>query len=63
MLECVRDLADEMGPASFTNNIEMVITNLEKLLDKKAFCQTRLMEGAENMGGGDEEEQEDPDSE
>ena len=66
LLENIRDLADEMGPASFTNNIEMVMTNLEKLLEKKAYCQNRMKEGADEMGEDSEEEkdsQEEPDSE
>ena len=43
-LECVRDIADEMGPGGVMENIELIITTLETLLDKEAFCQTRNKE-------------------
>ena len=41
LLECVRDLADEMGPASLVDEIEWIITSLEDLLEKKASCQVK----------------------
>lgn len=43
-LECVRDIADEMGPGGVMENIELIVSTLETLLDKEAFCQTRNKE-------------------
>ena len=67
LLECIRDLADEMGPASLENNIEMIISALETLLEKKAYCQTRLKEGDDEIQDEEEKDEDDesqePDSE
>ena len=38
VLECMRDLLDEMGPHSLKDQSEMITTNLEKLLDKETIC-------------------------
>lgn len=38
VLECIRDIADEMGPAGVMDHIEMIVTSLETLLDKDALC-------------------------
>ena len=38
VLECIRDIADEMGPAGIIDHIELIITSLENLLDKDAAC-------------------------
>mmetsp|Transcript_20983 Transcript_20983/g.24649 ORF Transcript_20983/g.24649 Transcript_20983/m.24649 type:complete len:204 (-) Transcript_20983:634-1245(-) len=40
VLECIRDLADEMGPASLEDHMEWIVTVLEQLLDKTSVCQT-----------------------
>lgn len=57
VLECVRDIADEMGPAGVVDHLEMIVSNLESLLDKDAACQTRGQE-AESDGIGAEEDDE-----
>ena len=38
VLENIRDMADEMGPDSVKSYIEPIITAVETLLDKEAFC-------------------------
>lgn len=37
-LECIRDLADEMGPCSLVHHLDTIIQFIEILLDKQAFC-------------------------
>lgn len=37
-MECVRDIADEMGPAGLENHLELIMKSVEDLLDKTAFC-------------------------
>ena len=38
VLECIRDIADEMGPAGVITNIEMIVRTLEDLLNKECHC-------------------------
>ena len=40
VIECIRDLADEMGPDSIVDHLEWIIVTIEQLLDKTAPCQT-----------------------
>ena len=40
VLECIRDLADEMGPGALESHMDWVVVTLEQLLDKTAVCQT-----------------------
>ena len=61
VLECVRDMADEMGPASLEDHMEWIVGCLEQLLDKTAPCQTGEMQEdgtGENAGNaaGDEDD-------
>lgn len=56
VLECIRDIADEMGPAGVMGHIEMIITSLEALLDKNAPCQTRGKEAMSDGVGGEEDD-------
>jgi hypothetical protein len=64
VLECIRDIADEMGPAGVMEHIEFIITSLETLLDKDAVCQTRGKEAqSDGVGGEDDDEPEDHESE
>ena len=59
VLECIRDISDEMGPAGVADHIEMIITTLETLLDKDALCQTRGKEAkSDGIGPEDEEDEE-----
>ena len=44
VLECVRDMAEEMGPASLEDHMEWIVGCLEQLLDKTAPCQTGEMQ-------------------
>ena len=44
VLECVRDMAEEMGPASLEDHMEWIVGFLEQLLDKTAACQTGEMQ-------------------
>ena len=41
VLECIRDLAEEMGPASIADHMEWIVATIESLLDKTATCQSR----------------------
>lgn len=56
VLECIRDIADEMGPAGVMGHIEMIITSLEALLDKNTPCQTRGKEAMSDGVGGEEDD-------
>ena len=62
VLECVRDMADEMGPASLEDHMEWIVGFLEMLLDKTAPCQTGEMqddgagENAGNNAAGDDDD-------
>ena len=38
MLMCLKDLAEEMGPASLEQNVDLVISSLELFLEKATFC-------------------------
>lgn len=40
-LECLREMAEELGPASVNNHIEYLVQIVIILLDKKAFCQVK----------------------
>lgn len=59
VLECIRDMAEEMGPASISDHMDWIITTIESLLDKTATCQGHKGD-MENEGP---EEDEDDDSE
>lgn len=41
VLECIRDIADMIGPAGVISNIGMIMTSLENLLNKEAHCQLK----------------------
>lgn len=66
-LECVRDLADELGPGAVAEFVEGIMNTLIELLDKKAFCQMGGKDAvaamAEDDDDEDEEEDEDEDDE
>ena len=38
VLECIRDLADEMGPGALEDHMEWIIVFIEQLLDKTHVC-------------------------
>jgi hypothetical protein len=38
MLMCLKDLAEEMGPASLEQNVDLVVSSLELFLEKATFC-------------------------
>ena len=48
----MRDIADEMGPAGLTNNLDLVMASLEQLLEKSARCQIKM--GGDDMDDSDE---------
>ena len=56
MLMCLKDLAEEMGPASLEQNVDLVISSLELFLEKATFCQNRKMAAVSDGEGEDEEE-------
>ena len=56
VLECVRDLCDEMGPASIVDHLEWIIVFVEQLLDKTATCQTRGADKSEGPAEDDDEQ-------
>lgn len=59
-LECIRDLLEEIGPASIESHIDWLINTIESLLDKTSFCQTGK---SPNEVAGLDEEDDDDDSE
>ena len=38
VLECIKDLVNEAGPASVEGHMEWITASLEQLLDNKALC-------------------------
>ena len=38
VLECIRDIADEMGPGGIVTNLPLIMAAIENLLDKNARC-------------------------
>ena len=38
VMECVRDLAEEMGPASIADHMDWIVMTVESLLDKTSAC-------------------------
>jgi len=54
VLECIRDITEEMGPAGVATHLDAIVENLSILLDKESFCQTRVKKG-------DTEEEQDED--
>lgn len=63
VLECIRDLADEMGPCSLATHLDVIIEFVEILLDKQAFCQTRNLKVDDPEGQGDEDDDDEEDEE
>jgi hypothetical protein len=71
VLENMREMSEDLGPAVFENKMERVMKYVVQFLEKKAFCQTRMMEGEddedledvieENPEEEDESEQEEED--
>jgi len=61
-LECLRDIADEMGPGAFTEvRLKIVFDALYELLTKKAFCQTGETEEMEDEKDSDSDGEESED--
>uniref|UniRef100_A0A7S3FVR3 Importin N-terminal domain-containing protein n=1 Tax=Strombidium rassoulzadegani TaxID=1082188 RepID=A0A7S3FVR3_9SPIT len=71
VLENMREMNEDMGPAPFANFMDKLVQQLILFLDKKAFCQTKLKTGEEEEDledvedgeedGSDEEEDEEDD--
>lgn len=64
LLECIRDLAEEMGPASIADHLDWIISTVESLLDKTATCQGKgdmENQGPEEEDEDDSEEEDDED--
>ena len=40
-LECIRDLCDELGPASIVDQVDKFVIIINMLLEKKSYCQTK----------------------
>ena len=59
VLECIRDMADEMGPDAVIDHIDWIVDLIEQLLDKTALCQNPQ---AKEERGPDEEGDDDDDS-
>ena len=51
VLECIRDLCDEMGPGAICDHIEWIVSFIETLLDKTALCQTQKDDEGFEMNG------------
>ena len=57
VLECIRDLADEMGPGALEDHIEWIVVFIEQLLDKTHVCQTgKGMDGEEGGPAGQDDD-------
>lgn len=54
VLECVKDLADELGPSGIEQNLELVMASVDQLLEKGARCQAGRG-GPNNMDDSDDE--------
>ena len=57
-LECIRDLAEEMGPGAIEDHIEWIVVSIEQLLDKTAPCQNGKgmdEEGPEEGNAGEDD--------
>ena len=39
VLECIRDLADEIGPDAVIDHVDWIVGTIEQLLDKTSMCQ------------------------
>lgn len=70
VLERLRDFLEQFGPASVHVQLDTLVSLIIKFLDKKAFCQTRIMDDedpddledvADDDDDDDEEEEEDED--
>ena len=59
VLECIRDIAEDMGPAGIFNHIEMIMEACEELLDKEAMCQFKENKGQMVDGQANPEESSD----
>lgn len=53
VLECVRDLADELGPSGIEAHLDLIMGSVEQLLEKSARCQ--ISGKGNNMDDSDEE--------
>jgi hypothetical protein len=53
VLECVRDIADELGPSAIENHLDLILGSVEQLLEKSARCQVGGNKG--EMYDSDEE--------
>ncbi len=73
-LECIRDMCEQLGPGAVINQVDKIVTFVNLLLDKKAFCQTKSKdfkgevdeEGSDfedNQSGEDNDSEEDDDEE
>ena len=62
-LEALRELADSFGPAAFANCLPEVVKYIILLLEKKAYCQTNVMDGDEGEDLEDVEGDDDDDDE
>ena len=59
VLECIRDIAEDMGPAAIFNHIDMIMEACEELLDKEAMCQFKEHKGQMVDGQANPEESSD----
>jgi len=64
-LESLRDLVDAFGPAVFANCMDRIGKYIILFLEKKAYCQTNVMEGDndEDLEDVDDKDGEDDDEE
>jgi len=58
VLECIRDLAEEMGPHCVEDHLEWIVSVIEDLLDKKALCQGKDIDVEEPEGDERDEDEE-----
>ena len=60
VLECLRDLAELMGPSAIANQMDKIVEVINLLLNKKTECQTKgIGKGAGGEGNDEDEDYDD----
>jgi len=63
VLERLRDFCEQFGPAAVESQLDKLVSLIIKFLDKKAFCQTKILEDEdpddlEDVADDDDDEEE-----
>ena len=57
VLENLREMAEDLGPCVFANNLEELVKHINLFLEKKAFCQTGTVADMDGEGDDDNVEE------